>query len=134
MASLYQSSSPARLVSALMSVNRFMASRQATEEERRILVRLDAKPHATPFQDVLLAGDEVLDRAHAAAPRSRPDLDIAEMEPELPRAAAVQGNGHRNGVVAGGRFLHEADDIVVVDLRETQVAGLLQRRVALPQP
>src|SRR4051794_14928540 len=107
MASLYQSSSPARPVSALMSVRTFMASQQATEEQRRVLVRLDAQPHAAPFDNVLLSGDQVLDGAHAPAVALRPDFDIAEVEPELARAAAVQGDGDGHRVIAGAGFLHE---------------------------
>src|SRR5687768_982119 len=100
MASLYQSPSPARLVSALMSVRTFMVSQQATEQQRRILVGLDAKPHATPFDHVLLAGDKVLDRAHTPAAALRADLDFSEVEPELARATAVQRDGNSDRVIA----------------------------------
>src|SRR5829696_2624038 len=134
MASLYHSSSPASPVSALMSLTTFMVLQQTTEEEGGILVRLDAKPHAAPFDDVLLAGDQVFDRAYALAAAGRPDLDVAEVEPELPRAAAIEGDGDRHRVIAGGGFLHEAGDVIVVHLCEAQIAGLLQRCTALPQP
>jgi hypothetical protein len=59
----------------------------------------------------------------------RTDLDLAEVEPEL-RGPRRQRDGDRDRVVAIDGFLDEADDLAVVDLREAQIAGLLQRRVA----
>ena len=46
------------------------------------------------------------------------------------RALAGERDRDRDRVVAVDRFLDEADDLVVVDLREAQIAGLQQRRVA----
>jgi hypothetical protein len=60
--------------------------RQATEEQGRVLLRIDAQAHAAPFHDVALARDQVLDRLDAPARARRSDLDVADMEPELARA------------------------------------------------
>ena len=92
-----------------------------------ILLRVDLQPHPAPFDEVAFAGHQVFDGADAAAGSRRADVDVAEMEPKLPRPGL--GQRHRNGdrVVVGGRFLDEADDLAVVDLREPQIAGLQQR-------
>src|SRR5215471_7495019 len=56
------------------------------------------------------------------------------MKPELPQSTLCQryGDGHR--IVACYRLLDEADDLVVVDLGEAQIAGLQQRRIVPPYP
>ena len=67
--------------------------------------------------------------AHRRAHVARADGDLAEVEPERARAVAVERDGDGDRVVMLDRFLDEADHLAVVDLREAQVAGLLQRRV-----
>src|SRR5262245_54653706 len=56
------------------------------------------------------------------------------MKPELPQSTLCQryGDGHR--IVACYRLFYEADDLVVVDLGEAQIAGLQQRRIVPPYP
>src|SRR4029079_16877618 len=57
-----------------------------------------------------------------------PELDVAKRKPEfvdLARQRYCDGDGV--GLI--DRFFHEADDIAVVDRKEAQLAGLLQRRV-----
>src|SRR5215813_2381469 len=56
------------------------------------------------------------------------------MKPELPQSTLCQrySDGHR--IVARNRLLDEANDLVVVDLGEAQIAGLQQRRIVPPYP
>src|SRR5262249_62143608 len=86
-----------------------------------------------PLDRVPLAGTEILPRRDLPARALRADLGIAEMEPELPRAGAAECDRHRNGIAARRRFLDEADDLVVIDEGEAQIAGLQQRGVGAPQ-
>src|SRR6266851_8810916 len=126
MASLNQRSSPSDFCSALISSMMFMArhpSRHATKQQGGVLLLVDQQTRTAPFDEVTFAGDQILDRAHAAARATRADLDIAEMEPEPARAGFGQRHGDRDRVVAGGRFLDEADHLAVVDMRKVQVAG-----------
>src|SRR5262245_60246845 len=133
-ASLNQSSSPSSLVSALTSGRTFTASpsSETAEQQSRVLLLVDAQAHAAPFEKMPLAGDEVFDLFDAAADAGRPDLDLAEMEPELARRSFRQRHRNRYRVVAGDRFFDVADDFAVVDLGEVQVAGLQQCGIALP--
>ncbi len=62
------------------------------------------------------------------------DGDLAEVEPECAGTVTVQRNRNGDGVVVADRFLDEADHLAIVDLRETQIAGLQQGRVLAPQP
>src|ERR1700750_412824 len=100
------------------------------KEQRRVVVRRDPQPYTAPFERMARAGEQVFDFAYAAALAGRADLDVPEVEPELPRSRIGERNAHRHGVVAGRRFLHEADDLRIVNLREAQSAGLLQCGVA----
>src|SRR5712692_8958621 len=120
MASLNHSSSPSSLRSALMSGATFTAppSRKATKHEGRVLLLIDAQPDPAPFEDVPLAGHQVLDRLDALPRLGRSDLDLAEMKPELERAVLRQGHRDRHGIVAADRLLDEADHLVIVDLCE----------------
>src|SRR4029453_1959866 len=93
---------------------------------------VDAQADPAPFEDVPLAGDQVFDRPHPLARVTRTDLDVAEMEPELPRSLFRQRDRDRHRVAAVGGLLDEADHLLVVDLREAQPAGLQQGRVAAP--
>src|SRR5688500_2717244 len=94
-ASLNHCSSSASCVQTLMSGMTFTAGSHATEQQRRVVLRIDAQPHATPLERVALATHQVFDRCDAAALVGRPNLDIAEMEPELPRF--VLGESDRDG-------------------------------------
>ena len=78
--------------------------------------------HAAPFEHVPLAGDEIVDGAHGARLAVRADRDIAEVEPERARAVAVSAIATATALSRVDQFLDEADDLVVVDLREAQVA------------
>src|SRR5262245_50136803 len=56
------------------------------------------------------------------------------MKPELPRSGLRQRHGDGHRIIACHRFLDETDDLVVIDLREAQIAGLQQRRIVPPYP
>ena len=85
------------------------------------------QPHAAPFDHVPLAGDQIDDRR---AP--------ARASPLGPMAISPKWNQNVRGpwpfsaiatataLSCADRFLDEADDLAVVDLRETQIAGLQQ--------
>src|SRR6266436_6966228 len=136
MASLNQSSSPSSFASVLNSGAMFTtrpSSREAAEDESGVLIRVGAQPDPAPVEGVALAGHQVFDGADAAACARGADLDVAEMEPKLPRRLR-QCHRNRHGVVARNRFLDETDDLAVVDRGETQVAGLQQGGIALPHP
>src|SRR6266508_281321 len=107
-------------------------SRQAAKQQRRILLLVDAQAGSAPFEDVPLAGDQVFDCLDALPQVPSTDLDVAEMEPELARARIRQRHRDRHRVGAVARLLDEADDALVVDLREAQLAGLQQSRIAPP--
>src|SRR6516162_5172192 len=90
-ASLYHSSSLSSLVSILISAATSMtSSRNAAKQQGRILVLIYAQPHATPFNGVALAAYQVLDSLDPSARAGRADLDIPEMEPELPWPMLVE--------------------------------------------
>src|SRR3954447_3605650 len=132
MASLNHSSSSSSSCSAVISDCKFtgLPSRQASEEQSRVLLRIDTQPHAAPFDRVPFAGNQVFDRANALACIRRPDENISEMQPEL-MLRLGQCDRHRDRIVARYRLLHEADDLCVIDLRKAEIAGLQERRVAL---
>src|SRR5262249_43743958 len=100
----------------------------AAEDEGRVVRRIDVQAHAAPFEQQALAGGEVLDFAHRLPGLAHADVLVTEVQPELLRGV---GERDRAGdrVVAADRLLQETDDIVVVDLQELQVAGLLKRAV-----
>src|SRR5579871_2014888 len=134
-ASLYQSSS-ASFGSASICAITFMSggsSRDAAQENGGIVGRIDAQAHTAPFDGLPLASDQVLDKAYRTPGIWRPDLHVAEMEPELPRPAAGKRDGDGHCVVVRDRFLEKADHLAVVDLREAQVAGLQQCRIGAAQ-
>src|SRR3954454_7811410 len=133
MASLNHSSSPSSSCSTLISDCKFKSlssSRQAPKEQSRVLLRIDAQPHAAPLDHVPFAGNQVFDRANALACIRRPDENISEMQPEL-MLRLGQCDRHRDRIVARYRLLHEADDLCVIDLRKAEIAGLQERGVAL---
>src|SRR2546428_1115781 len=135
MASLYQSSSwRASRSAAIWGAMFTAASRQAPEQEGRILRRIDAQAHAAPFDRMPLAGHEVLDRADAVPRIVRTDLKIAEMEPELARTVAGERNRGRHRVVARDRLLDEADHLLVVHLGKAEIARLQERRIVFADP
>src|SRR5215470_12292175 len=115
MASLNHSSSPSSLRSGLMSGATFTTppSRRATKDEGRVLPLIDAQPDPAPFEEVPLAGHQVLDRLDALPRCGRSDLDLAEMEPELERTLLRQRHRDRDRIVAADRLLDEADHPVV---------------------
>src|SRR5229473_1869152 len=133
-ASLNHSSSPSSLGSALMSGATFTTrpSCEATKHEDGVLLLIDAQPDPAPFEDMPLAGHQVLDRLDALPRLGRSDLDLAEMKPELERTLLRQGHRDRHGIIAAGRLLDEADHLVIVDLREAQPAGLQQGGIVSP--
>src|SRR5262245_40893788 len=135
-ASLNQSSSLSSFGAALMSVTTSMArpSREAAEQQGGIPLLIDAQTDAAPLEAVPFAADQIFNGFDAPAWARWTDRDIAEMKPELPQSALGQryGDGHR--IVARHRLLDEADDLVVVDLGEAQIAGLQQRRIVPPYP
>ena len=94
-------------------------------------MRSRTPPHSTVMRSPVT---EILDGRDAAARARGADLDLAEMEPELARPGPAQRDRYRHRIVAGGRFLDEADDLGVVEAGEAQVVGLLQRRVGLAHP
>ncbi len=67
-------------------------------------------------------------RGDVAAVAGQADLDVAERQPEFVRIAR-QRDSDDDAVGLVDRFLDEADHIAVLDRKEAQVAGLLQRRV-----
>src|SRR5215831_9461892 len=131
MASLNHSSSVSSLGSALMSATTSTTRplREAAEQQCRILLLIDAQPNPAPFEDVPLASDQVFDKFYASAPARRTDLDIAKMKPELAWSGPRQRHGNGDRIVAGHRFLNEADHLAVVDLGKTQIVGLQQGSV-----
>jgi hypothetical protein len=72
--------------------------------------------------------------ADLSAFASRPDFEIAEVQPELPRGAWAQPNRHRHRVVVRRRLPDETNHVIVVDLHKTQIGGLLQGRIAASEP
>src|SRR5712692_3122635 len=136
MASLNQRPSPSSFCSALISDTTFMArlsSRQTTKEQGGIPLLVNQQTNAAPFHGVTFAGDQVFDGAYPAAAADRADVDVAEMEPKLPRSGLGQRHSDRDSVIARDRLLDEADDLAVVDLREAQIARLQESRIAVPQ-
>src|SRR5262245_40280538 len=125
-ASLNQSGSPSTLRSGLMSGATFTTrpSCPAAKEEGGIFLLIDPQPDPAPFEEVLLAGDQVLDRLDPVPRLARSDLDVAEVEPERPGALLCERHRDRHGIVAGVRFLDEADHLGVVDLGKAQPARL----------
>src|SRR5262249_53259396 len=106
---------------------------RTAEHERGIILRVDAQPDAAPFEDVAFTGQEIFYRRDGATLVRRPDLDPAEVEPELARADVAQCHRRRHRIRAVNAVLDVANDLVVIDLREPQIAGLQQRRIALPK-
>src|SRR5258708_33341303 len=104
-ASLNQSSSLSSFGSTLMSVTTSTAlpSRETAEQQGGILLRIYAQTDATPLEDVPLAGDQIFNELDAPARAWRTDLDIAEMEPELPWSRPCQRHRDRHCIVARRR-------------------------------
>src|ERR1700738_5063719 len=129
-ASLNQSSSMSSLDSILMSaVASTVRSGKAAEYQCRILLLIDAQAHASPFDHMPFSGEQVFNGFDAPPRRRRADLDLAEMEPELPRALLCQRDRYCDGVVAGHRFLDIADHVLIIDVRKAEIAGLQQRGI-----
>ena len=63
--------------------------RQAAEYQGRILLLIDAQAHASPFDHMPFSGEQVFNRLDRRRAAARTDLDLAEMEPELPRGPAL---------------------------------------------
>ena len=78
-----------------------------------------------------LAGDQIFDRGDAAAILRQADLDVAEVEPELRGPCRVSATATATALSPVDGLLDEADHVAVIDLRKSQIAGLLQRRVLL---
>ena len=81
-----------------------------------------------------LAANQVL---HGCDLRSRSpgaDLELAEMQPEFAGARAAERDRDGDGIVARGRLLDKADDLVVVDRGKAHIAGLQQCRILPAQP
>src|SRR5712692_1754659 len=135
-ASLNQSSSLSSLGAALMSATTSMAqpSREAAEQQGGVLLLIDAQTDSAPLEDVPFARDQIFNGFGLPARGRRTDFDIAEVKPELPRSDLCQRHGDGHRIVACYRFLDETDDVVVVDLRTAQIAGLQERRIVPPYP
>src|SRR6266581_932870 len=135
-ASLNQSSSLSSLGAALMSATTSMAqpSREAAEQQGGVLLLIDAQTDSAPLEDVPFARDQIFNGFDPPARGRRTDFDIVEVKPELPRSGLCQRHGDGHRIVARYRFLDEADDVVVVDLRKAQIAGLQERRIVPPYP
>src|SRR6516225_5506957 len=126
----------ALLGAALMSATTSTArpSREAAEQQGGILLLIDAQTNSAPLNDVPFAGDQIFNEFDVPARGRWTDLDIAEMKPELARPGLRQRHGDGHRIIACYRFLYETDDLVVIDLREAQIAGLQQRRIVAPYP
>src|SRR6266566_4525967 len=135
-ASLNQSSSLSSLGAALMSATTSMAqpSREAAEQQGGVLLLIDAQVDSAQLEDVPFARDQIFNGFDPAARGRRTDFAFAEMKPELPRSGLCQRHGDGHRIVARYRFLDEADDVVVIDLRKAQIAGLQERRIVPPYP
>src|SRR5215831_3892048 len=133
-ASLNQSSSLSSFGAALIPATTSTArpSRDATEQQRRNLLLIDAQTSSAPLDDVPFAGDQIFTGLDAPARGRWGDLDIAEMKPELVRSGLCRRHGDGHRIIACYRFLDEANDLFVVDLSEPQIAGLQQRRIVPP--
>src|SRR6266478_6294610 len=130
-ASLNQSSSPSSLESTLISAAAMFTtpSCQATKDQGRIPFRIDRQTHPTPFDGMALAGDQIFHCFDPLARTGRPDLDLAEMKPELARTLLRERHRDSHGIVVRRRLFDVTDDLRVVDLCETQVARLQQGRI-----
>ena len=51
---------------------------------------VDPEPYTSPFEREAFTGNEIFDSSDAAAFRWRANLDLTEVEPELPRACLRQ--------------------------------------------
>src|SRR6476619_5307073 len=133
-ASLNQSSSLSSWVATLMSgaTLTVQPSREAAKQQGGVAVLIDTQPDAAPFERIPLAGDQVFDRFDATLVVRRADLELAEMKPEFSWSSFRQCHRHSDRIIAPHRFLDKSDHFAVVDLREAQVAGLQQSRVAFP--
>src|SRR5665213_605605 len=99
MASLYHRSL-ATLVGTSICGNTFTEQLSAftTEQQGRVIRRIDGQPHAAPFDHMPLAAHQIDDGADRADVVAASDRDIAEVEPECARTVAVQCNRHRHRV------------------------------------
>src|SRR5260370_22780478 len=136
MAALKQSSLLASIGAALMSATTSMAqpSREAAEQQGGVLLLIDAQTDSAALEDVPFASYQIVNGFGLPARGRRTDFDIAEVKPELPRSDLCQRHGDGHRIVACYRFLDETDDVVVVDLRKAQIAGLQERRIVPPYP
>ena len=75
------------------------------------------------------SGEHVLDGFDASPRLGWADLDLAEMEPDLPWALLCQRDRYCDGIVGAHRFLDIADHVRIIDLRKTEIAGLQQRGI-----
>src|SRR5262249_57052428 len=140
-ASLNQSSSISSLGSTLLSslgstlisAAAMFTTRscKAAKDECGIAFWLDPQAHPTPFDSMALSGNQIFKCLDPMARAGRPDLDLAEMKPELAWALFRERHRDRHGIILGDRLFHVADDPAIVDLRKPQVARLQQRGVGL---
>src|SRR5258708_3430616 len=139
MGSLDQNSSMVSVAtfSLLLTVeNTFMMapSAHAAQQQRGIALGIDAQAYAPPFERMTLAGDEIFHGRDGTARIAVTDRDAAERKPDLARIAGQCDRGHHHIAALVDRFLDEADYIAVLDIDKAQIGGLLQRRIAAPDP
>src|SRR6516165_5707626 len=111
-ASLNQSSSASSLGSTLMSslestlisAAAMFTTRscKAAEDECGIAFGLDPQAHPTPFDSMALPGDQIFNCLDPMARAGGPDLDVAEMKPELARTLFRERHRDRHGIILRG--------------------------------
>ena len=103
---------------------------KAAKDQGRIPLLIDLQAHPTPFDGVALPVTKFsMDLTRWREPAG--PISMSRVEPELLRTVFRQRHCNSHGIVVRHRFLHVADNLRVVDLRETQVARLNKAALAL---